>query len=94
MTSAARRWPTKAKTAARGYGSEHQRERARWKARMATGEVVECWRCDRPIDPAEPWDLGHDDHDRRIYRGPEHPACNRATAFMKAARRRVSQLQW
>jgi hypothetical protein len=29
----------------------------------------------------EPWDLGHDDHDRSITRGPEHrDRCNRAAA--------------
>ena len=26
------------------------------------------------------WDLGHDDYDRSIYRGPEHARCNRSAA--------------
>lgn len=63
----------------RGYDVAHDRERAWWAPKVATGKVA-CWRCGKPIDGAEPWDLGHDDHDRSIYRGPEHVACNRATA--------------
>src|SRR5215207_10927405 len=28
-----------------------------------------------PITPDEPWDLGHVDHDRSRYAGPEHRKC-------------------
>lgn len=61
----------------RGYGSDHDRLRAGWQSRLDDGEVVHCWRpdCGRRIDPRA-WHLGHDDHDRTIYRGPECPACN------------------
>ncbi|MFE6645674.1 hypothetical protein ACFVJS_03865 [Nocardioides sp. NPDC057772] len=45
------------------------------------GERFTCWRpgCGKPIDPTN-WHLGHDDHDRSRYRGPECPPCNQATA--------------
>ncbi|OZF33185.1 hypothetical protein CH296_11150 [Rhodococcus sp. 14-2496-1d] len=62
----------------RGYGVEHDRLRAQWKPRVATGNV-RCSRCSKLIAASEPWDLGHDDHDRTKWNGPEHEACNRAT---------------
>jgi hypothetical protein len=71
-------------TADRGYGSAHQRERARWAPRVLAGECY-CWRCDTWLDPREPWDLGHDDNDRSIYRGPECRPCNRATNGRKSS---------
>lgn len=64
--------PNLAKTAARGYGGSHQAKRAAIQRRMDRGETFNCWRCGLPVDPAN-WDLGHDDHDRTKYRGPEHP---------------------
>lgn len=70
--------PKRASTTARGYGSAHQGLRKRWAERIAQGGI-DCWRCGKPINPGDPFDLGHDDHDRTKYRGPEHPACNRAT---------------
>lgn len=62
----------------RGYDTRHDRLRATYKARQDAGETFTCWRCGQPI--TGPFDLGHDDTDRTIYRGPEHPHCNRATA--------------
>ncbi|VAZ77477.1 hypothetical protein LAUMK4_05844 [Mycobacterium persicum] len=62
----------------RGYGRAHKQRRQRLTALVKSGEAV-CWRCGQPIHPQEPWDLGHDDHDRTQYRGPEHRRCNRAT---------------
>jgi len=63
--------------AARGYGPDHVAERKRWASIVAAG-YVKCWRCREYIVGA--FDLGHDDQDRTRYRGPEHPACNRATS--------------
>jgi len=70
------------KTTASGYGSSHQKLRRRWAAVIARGGVT-CWRCRLPILPGMAWDLGHDDLDRRIYRGPEHRYCNRAAGALK-----------
>jgi len=66
-------------TAARGYGGAHQRTRAAWAPLVATGQVP-CARCGELIPGWAPWDLGHHDHDRSVYTGPEHQRCNRATA--------------
>lgn len=64
---------------ARGYDAPHDRLRAAYQRRMDAGEHFSCWRCSRPIDPTS-WHLGHDDHDRSAYRGPECVPCNTATA--------------
>lgn len=68
----------------RGYDAAHDRLRASWQARLDAGETVHCWRCltrgvHTRIDPTN-WHLGHDDHDRNVYAGPECPPCNLATA--------------
>ena len=76
-----------ATTAQRGYGYRHQRERARWALRVARGGVV-CARCGFLILPGTPWHLGHDDFDRTRWTGPEHQACNTATAAHRARRAR------
>jgi hypothetical protein len=64
---------------ARGYTPAHRAARAQLRPLVLAGGV-KCARCGRPIEPGQPWDLGHDDHDRSRYTGPEHRACNRATA--------------
>lgn len=68
----------KESTTARGYGAEHQRARRAWAPVVAAG-LVDCWRCGERIPADAPWDLGHDDLDRTMHRGPEHQRCNRAT---------------
>lgn len=65
-------------SSARGYGDAHQALRAGYQRRMDQGEKFSCWRCGDPIDPQR-WHLGHDDHDRTVYRGPECTPCNLAT---------------
>lgn len=61
-------------TTQRDYGAQHQRERATWQRRMDAGDVIRCRRCKQPIQPGEPWDLGHP-----IPKHPEHRHHNRAT---------------
>jgi hypothetical protein len=77
----------KGNTTQRGYGAYHQRLRAHWAPLVAAGRV-DCWRCGQRIPPGAQWHLGHDDHDRRRYRGPEHAACNSGAS----RRRAVDQL--
>jgi hypothetical protein len=77
----------------RGYGKEHRQLRAQW-ARVMRDEPVFCARCGLPIEPGEPWDLGHADEDRSRYNGPEHRACNRKTATHKAQRDQGVSRSW
>jgi hypothetical protein len=67
------------RSAANGYGKYHRRLRADYVRRMQAGEQFTCWRCGKWINPAADWDLGHDDVDRSLYRGPEHVHCNRSS---------------
>jgi len=87
-------------TAKRGYGSAHQRERAKWEPIVAKGGVM-CARqgancIGKPIQPGQPWDLGHND-DRTAYNGPECVPCNRGAggangaAAMHAKRQTVTR---
>lgn len=77
-------------TTQRGYGAAHQKRR-RKAARAVTRGEANCWRCGKPIHPDEDWDLGHDDHDRSITRGPEHVKCNRETASRRPKRQRKAE---
>jgi hypothetical protein len=76
-----------ASTTARGYGWQHQKLRQAIAPLVNAGRA-KCARCLCPIAAGESWDLGHDDHDRSRYTGPEHRACNRATAGRRRRRRR------
>lgn len=80
-------------TSARGYGHHHRRLRAQLAPLVATGTAT-CWRCRELIASSEPWDLGHDDEDRRIIRGPEHRGpCNRAAGAAKTNTARAQPLR-
>ena len=88
--------PKPGSTTQRGYGADHQAVRADWKLDVDALRV-NCWRCGELIVPdyslkCDGWDLGHDDLDRSVYRGPEHRACNRRTkthAKTRAPRRLI-----
>lgn len=72
----------------RGYGSQHQQQRAGWQRRLDRGETFRCC-CDREtctkhdgqcptiITASSAWDLGHTD-DRSGWTGPECVPCNRS----------------
>ena len=66
----------------RGYGKAHQDERAKWSTLVDRGMAV-CTRCQTPIAPGTPWDLGHTD-DRKAWTGPEHATCNRSAGGKSA----------
>jgi hypothetical protein len=58
-------------TSKRGYDVHYRRRREDAKLVVESGDAV-CARCGLPIAPSQKWDLGHDDLDRSIIRGPEH----------------------
>src|SRR5690606_5857784 len=74
---------------ARGYGTQHQRLRAAWQARVDRGEVVRCPGCGVRIAGTD-WDRGHAE-DRTAYRGPEGSLGNRSDGGKRgnAARRQA-----
>lgn len=87
-----RQTPTPRKgTAAAGYGYRHRRLRERWQQRIDAGQDVRCWRCGTPL-VGTAWDLGHDDHDRSQYRGPECIPCNRATSGRLVGKRQAQDV--
>jgi hypothetical protein len=58
----------------RGYDAAHDKLRAKWARKVATGQVM-CARCLKRISPLEDWHLDHTD-DRTSYLGPSHALCN------------------
>lgn len=74
----------RAGTTARGYGTEHQQERAAWLPLVEAGDVV-CRRAAAGLCveaaphlllPGQPWHLGHPDAACPAPKAPEHVRCN------------------
>lgn len=95
------------KTADRGYGGAHQRERAKYVERVDAGHEFcrRCWlpipahlgwggygRCPKCGKNHRGWDLGHSDFNRAVWTGPEHVCCNRATYGRKAVIERIRNI--
>ncbi len=75
--------PVNGTTTERGYDTRHQAERERWRPTVEAGHAS-CARCNEPIAPDQPWDLGHTD-DRTGWTGPECVPCNRAAGGRNGA---------
>ena len=72
----------------RTYASpEHRRLRAPIQTKLDAGLPTHCWRCGTRLTGHD-WHLGHDDHNRNIYRGAECVRCN-----LKAAAKAGRQAQ-
>lgn len=84
-------------TTARGYGTAHQRERARWKPIVESGRAWcqqgltgngssgRCIHSSRWIKPGTRWALGHNDA-RTAWIGPVHADCNQRDAASRGAK--------
>lgn len=69
------------------YSYAHRQLRKHFAAVVEAGQA-HCWRCGTWLDPRQPWDLGHDDRDKEVWRGPECRPCNRGTAAARGNRSR------
>ncbi len=72
------------------YGTQHRKLREQW-AKVVDAGQANCWRCGRWLNPEQPWDLGHDDRDPNVYRGPECRSCNRGTAAVRGNKMRAQR---
>jgi hypothetical protein len=59
----------------RGYGPQHEAERARIQHLVDAGLTILCSRCNQPIRPGQRWSPDHN-ADRTGYLGPSHEHCN------------------
>ena len=80
---------TKPNTTAAGYGSAHQKERARLTPIVNAGDAYcaqpICLEPTRWIRPGTPWDLGHNET-RTAWIGPTHRRCNQTAGASKGGR--------
>ncbi len=71
---------------------EWKRLRTEWAGRLARGAVVLCRKCDLPVTPRTPWDLGHGeawiDGGGIEDAAPEHRSCNRRDGQAISTRRK------
>ena len=58
MTHLTERDRERGTAAERGYGPEFARQRRRYAARIAAGEVIPCWRCGQPVT-TDYWQRGY-----------------------------------
>jgi len=72
------------------YGAAHQRERAKWKRIVDTGQAT-CCLCGKWIPPGAAWDLDHLPGTDQ-YRGAACQRCNRADGGKR--RHRKAQKRW
>jgi hypothetical protein len=89
-----RRGRPKGGTTQRGYGSDHQRERARLAPLVAAG-LARCMQpvCVMPsrcILPTQRWALGHTE-DRTAWLGPVHAKCNQVDGARRGGRAALAQ---
>lgn len=74
------------------YGTRHRMARRAALAALEANDGAPCWRCGYPMyyQDRGRLHLGHDDHDRSVYRGLEHARCNTSAGATQGnlARRR------
>ena len=79
----------KGDTAARGYGTDHRRERKRLTPLVDSGNAYcmqpVCLMPARWIQPGTPWALGHNDA-RTAWIGPTHAVCNQRDGASKGGK--------
>lgn len=88
MTAWRRRGDTRT-TTEKGYGTAHQRARARVALKVKAGAAF-CARCGGWIMPGSAWHLDHDET-RSGYLGPSHAKCNERAGARKGNARRSAQ---
>ncbi|MGN8690170.1 hypothetical protein ACTND8_09730 [Atopobiaceae bacterium HCP3S3_F7] len=64
------------------YTRAHRQTRAAYQHLINANIPITCWRCNKPITPNTPWDLGHTTDLARggnpHHTQPEHATCNRS----------------